>query len=96
VVSKKTVFLKRARRMVKITADSTCDLSENIIKAMNITLIPLHIIAGEQVFRDGVDITPPDIFRLVEQEEQFCKTSAVNVYQYVSRYSRNFPLSMRR
>ncbi|MGI5887454.1 MAG: DegV family protein [Syntrophomonadaceae bacterium] len=82
--------------MIKITADSTCDLSDAIIKAMNITLIPLHIIAGEQVFRDGVDITPPDIFRLVEQEEQFCKTSAVNVYQYVSRYSRNFPLSMRR
>ncbi|NLM89383.1 MAG: DegV family protein [Syntrophomonadaceae bacterium] len=77
--------------MVKITADSTCDLSENIIKAMNITLIPLHIIAGEQVFRDGVDITPPDIFRLVEQEEQFCKTSAVNVYQYVSVFQELSP-----
>jgi len=44
--------------MIKITADSTCDLSEEIIKAMNITLIPLHIIVGDQVFRDGVDITP--------------------------------------
>ena len=70
--------------MIKITADSTCDLSEEIIKAMNITLIPLHIIVGDQVFRDGVDITPQDIFRKVEQENQVCKTSAVNVYQYVS------------
>jgi len=70
--------------MIKITADSTCDLSEEIIKAMNITLIPLHIIVGDQVFYDGVDITPQDIFRFTEQENQLCRTSAVNVYEYVS------------
>lgn len=70
--------------MIKITADSTCDLSEEILKTMNITLIPLHIVAGDQVFLDGVDITPQDIFRMVEQEDKFCKTAAVNVYQYVS------------
>lgn len=54
--------------MIKITADSTCDLSPELLKRWNITLAPLHILAGSQTFRDGVDITPPDIFRYVEQE----------------------------
>jgi DegV family protein with EDD domain len=68
--------------MVKITADSTCDLSDEIIKDLDITLAPLHIVVDDQVFSDGVDITPTDIFHYVEQEGKSCKTSAVNIYEY--------------
>jgi len=68
--------------MIKITADSTCDLSPELLKRWNITLTPLHILAGNQTFRDGVDITPPDIFRYVEQEGKMCRTAAVNIAEY--------------
>ncbi|HEY8344990.1 MAG TPA: DegV family protein [Bacillota bacterium] len=70
--------------MIKITADSTCDLSPEILKAMDITLVPLYILVGNKTFRDGVDITPPDIFHYVEREGKVCRTAAVNIFDYES------------
>ncbi len=68
--------------MIKITADSTCDLSQNILADMDITLMPLRILVGNKEFRDGVDIMPADIFRFVDEDGKTCKTAAVNVYEY--------------
>ena len=68
--------------MIKITADSTCDLTPGILKSLDITLMPLYIVAGDKTYRDGVDITPEDIFRYAEQEGNMCKTAAANVYDY--------------
>lgn len=68
--------------MIKITADSTCDLSTEIVDDLNITLVPLLVLIGDEVFHDGVDIKPADIFRYVEEEGKTCKTSAVNTYEY--------------
>ena len=70
--------------MIKITADSTCDLSPEILKVMDITLVPLYILVGDQTFRDGVDITPPDIFHYVEREGIVCRTAAINIFDYES------------
>lgn len=68
--------------IIKITADSTCDLSPGILNAMDITLVPLYIFVDDKAFRDGVDITPADIFRYVDEEGKTCKTTAVNAYEY--------------
>jgi DegV family protein with EDD domain len=68
--------------MVKITADSTCDLSPAILKELNITLSPLHILAWDKEYRDGVDITPGDVFDFAERQGIMCRTAAVNVYEY--------------
>lgn len=73
--------------LIKITADSTCDLSPEIVKDLDITLIPLTIHLDENEFKDGVDVTPQDIFRHVDIEGKVCKTAAVNVYEYESRFA---------
>lgn len=68
--------------MIKITADSTCDLSPEIIKQFDISLIPLYVLIDDEDFRDGIDIEPKDIFRYVSQEGKSCKTAAVNTFEY--------------
>ena len=68
--------------MIKLTADSTCDLSKEILDAYEIDLIPVHIVLDEKVYSDNVDITPRDIFRFVEEEDKTCRTAAINVYEY--------------
>ena len=68
--------------MIKITADSTCDLSGQILERMNIDLLPLHIVVGDEEYRDGVNITPLSIVNLVENENKTCKTAAVNAFEY--------------
>ena len=48
-------------RKVKISADSTCDLGSELLAKYDIAIQPLHIILGDQAFRDGVDMTPDEI-----------------------------------
>ena len=45
--------------MVKILADSTCDLSPSLVSRYKIGIIPLYVHLGEKEYKDGVDITPP-------------------------------------
>ena len=68
--------------MIKITADSTCDLSQELIEKYNIAISPLHVLVDEEDYLDGVTITPKDLFRFVEQENKTCSTAAINTYEY--------------
>ena len=47
---------------IKITADSTCDLSEELLAQWDIALMPMHILMGEDSYLDGVTIHPADVF----------------------------------
>ncbi len=68
--------------MIKITADSTCDLPSYILDALDITVIPLHIIVNKDAFRDGINITHEDIFKYIGDENKKCTTASINVYEY--------------
>jgi DegV family protein with EDD domain len=68
--------------MIKITADSTCDLSQELIEKYNISISPLHVLVDEDDYLDGVTITPKDLFRYVEEERKTCSTAAINTYEY--------------
>lgn len=76
--------------MIKITADSTCDLSPSVLKAMDITQVPLGIIVDGTAYHDGVDITPAEIFRYTE-EGKTCKTAAVNLFEYKNIFAKLSP-----
>lgn len=73
---------------IKITSDSTCDLSRELLERYEIDVIPLAVIKDGQVYRDGMDIQPADIFQHVEQGGALCSTSAVNVEDYRIYFSR--------
>jgi DegV family protein with EDD domain len=64
--------------MIRILADSTCDLSKELIDTYHIGIIPLHILLGEKEFRDGVDLSPDDIYAWSEEHKATPKTSAVS------------------
>ena len=62
--------------MVKIISDSTCDLSEELLKKYEVTILPLHIILGEKEFEDGQEISPEDIYHWSDEHKMTPKTSA--------------------
>ncbi len=70
---------------IKITADSTCDLSAQQIKDNDIHIIPLCVNKDGQSFLDGVTIQPEEIFAHVAAGGDLCTTSAasVGVYQEI-------------
>lgn len=61
---------------VKIIADSTCDLSDELLEKYDIAVIPLHILLGERECEDGVDVTPDEIYGWSDDNATTPKTSA--------------------
>ncbi|XOQ43405.1 MAG: EDD domain protein, DegV family [Clostridium sp.] len=74
-------------RQVKITADSTCDLSDAILKKYDIDLIPLYITLGDKSYRDKFEVSPADLYDYVEETGKLPKTSAVPVKDYLDRFT---------
>ena len=47
---------------IRISADSTCDLSPELIEKYDIRITPLYIVRDGQSLVDGKDITPDEIY----------------------------------
>lgn len=62
--------------MVKIIADSTCDLSKDLLEKYDISILPLHILLGETEYLDGINITPKEIYDWSDAHGITPKTSA--------------------
>ena len=71
---------------VKITADSTCDLTEELIAAHDITIAPLTVTCSGESFKDGVDITPDGLYERIAACGKLGSTAAVNVQDYLDLF----------
>ena len=65
--------------MVSIVADSTCDLSRELLEKYKVKIIPLHILLGEKEYEDGVDLRPEEIYAWADDHKTTPKTSAPSV-----------------
>ena len=66
---------------VMITADSTCDLSEELLSRYNVKILPLTILLGEESFLDGAHYTPADMYRRYRADGTLPKTAAPSLQQ---------------
>lgn len=71
---------------IKITADSTCDLSSEIVEKYDIGIVPLHVIMGDISYSDGVNVTPQDIFGHVAKTGVLPTTAAPSVTEYTEYF----------
>ena len=74
-------------RRVKITADSTCDLSDALLRKYRITLVPLYVSLGDRSYRDKFEISPADLYAYVDRTGRLPKTSAVTAKDYVDLFT---------
>lgn len=73
---------------IKITCDSTCDLTPELYEKYNIEVIPLGITLGEDLHYDGLDVTPADLYAFAKRTGTLPKTSAISIGMYESVFSR--------
>ena len=73
--------------VVRIVTDSTADLTQEQQQAAGITVVPLNVHFGDQVFRDHVDLTADEFFRRLKASPQLPRTSqpAVGVFEEAYR-----------
>ena len=66
-------------RNISIIADSTCDLSKELLEKYHIITLPLHIHLGEEEYMDGVDIDPDAIYQWSDAHATTPKTSTMSL-----------------
>ena len=72
---------------IKITSDSTCDLSPVQLQENDISILGLVVNKGGKAFTDGVDIQPDDIYAHVAAGGDLCSTAALNPSDYMEFFS---------
>lgn len=73
---------------IVITGDSTCDLSPELRQRYNIDILPLGVTLGGKVYKDGVDITPDDIYVHHDKTGELPKTTAANVDEFYNFFKK--------
>ena len=63
---------------IRITADSTCDLSESLLQQYGISVLPLNIVLDMKSYSDGEEISPDEIYAWAEKMRKTPKTAAVS------------------
>ena len=72
--------------MVRIVTDSTADLTKEQQQAAGITVVPLNVHFGDEVFRDHVDLTADEFFRRLKASTQLPRTSQPSVGVFEEAY----------
>ncbi len=76
---KRTIIMSQK---IIIAADSTVDLSPELIERYQITILPLGVTLGDKQYTDGVDIDPDMIYRNYEDTGMLPKTAAINMADF--------------
>ena len=73
---------------IKITSDSTCDLSKEQIEQNKIGIFRLSVVFGEKSYKDG-ELSPQDIFDFVKDSGTLPKTAAGSQTEYFEFFTEN-------
>ncbi len=73
---------------IRITCDSTCDLTPELYEKYADEVVSLCVTLGEDLRRDGVDISAPDIFEYVAKTGILPKTSAISIGEYTEVFEK--------
>jgi len=74
--------------MVKIATDSGSDIGPELAQELGITVVPLYVHFGEEVYRDGVDIGADEFYRRLETSPIHPTTSAPSPGDFAKIYEK--------
>jgi len=73
---------------VKIVTDSVADLPSQVVEELAITVIPLHVRFGTEVYRDGVDLTAEQFYDKLKHSEILPVTSVPSPGSFAEAYDK--------
>ena len=73
---------------VKIVTDSVSDISPAIASELGITVVPLNVVFGSEIYRDGVDLTTNEFYRKLEGSQTLPTTSTPPLQTFIELYDR--------
>jgi len=73
---------------VKIVTDSVADIPPEIVKELDISIIPVILRFGEETFRDGIDITNDQFYERLATSKVMPTTSVPSLDLFARTYAR--------
>jgi DegV family protein with EDD domain len=73
---------------VKIVTDSVSDLPPEIASELGITVIPLNVRFGEEVYRDGIDLTAEQFYEKLKYSKTLPVTSVPSPQSFADAYDK--------
>ncbi len=77
---------QQIKQQIILSADSTCDLDEDLKNRYHVNYFPLHINLNGKDYLDNVNITPEQVYQEYYDNKVLPKTSAVNVEEYMDHF----------
>ena len=71
-----------------VVVDSTLDMSAEEYQALNITMVPLNILVGEDEFKDQVEISSEEFYERMGEATELPKTAQPAPFDFVQAYER--------
>ena len=76
-----------SKKAIRVSADSTCDLSPQLLEEYDIETLPLYVVMEGRSYQDGVDLTPDGLYQKVQASGKIGSTAAINVEEYLSFFT---------
>lgn len=75
---------------IKIATDSTADIPVNFSEELNISVLPLTIRANDKDYRDGIDISTHEFYKILEESQTLPVSSQLPVKLYSELYENTY------
>jgi DegV family protein with EDD domain len=73
-------------KKVAILTDSTCCLPVELVEKYDISLVPIPIVYQGRSYRDGVDISPSEVYRIMRRKKDLPATSTPSAGDFLNAY----------
>ena len=71
---------------IAIVTDSTCDLTPDLLAQIGVTSVPLYVLFDGKMHKDGLEITPQDIFTGLKSGKKTPSTSQPSPAEFAAAY----------
>jgi DegV family protein with EDD domain len=88
IIELKINFYKIEYMNIKIVTDSTWDFDDTIKKENNIEVVPLYLTIEGKRYREGVDISNIDFYKLIEKTNKLPQTSQPSPFDFIEVYKK--------
>jgi len=73
-------------KKVAILTDSTCCLPTELVERYDICLVPILIVYKGKSYRDGVDISPSEVYKIMRRRKDLPTTSTPSAGDFLDAY----------
>lgn len=75
----------------QIITDSSIDFPEELLNELNVKVVPLNLLFGDEEYKAGVDLDSPTFYQKLQESKELPKSSAPSPQDFLTKYEETSP-----